>query len=174
MKKLLASVLLLSAATSLVCAQDNRASRPSPPDSATGKIGNATITINYNSPSVKGRKIGVDLAPYNKVWRAGANEPTTFQTDKNIQVGGKNLPAGKYSLFILPTETSWQFIFNSEIPRWGITRGGDASLDSTKNVLTVSAKPQKSATMNERLVYQVTKNGMVMKWDYLEVPVPIK
>ena len=173
MKKLLASVLVLFAATSLVCAQGNNPPA-SPPDSTTGKIGNATITINYGSPSIKGRKIGVELAPYGKVWRAGANKPTTFETDKNIKVGGKDLAAGKYSLFILPTETSWQFIFNSEVPRWGILRTGEASLDSTKNVLTVSAKPQKTTTMNERLVYQVTKNGMVMKWDYLEVPVTIK
>lgn len=172
MKKLLASVLGLFAATSLVCAQGNPPA--SPPDSSTGKIGNATITINYSSPSVKGRKIGVELAPYGKIWRAGANKPTTFETDKNIKVAGKDLPAGKYSLFILPSETSWQFIFNSDIPRWGILRTGEASLDSTKNVLTVSAKPQKTSTMNERLVYQVTKDGLVMKWDYLEVPVPIK
>lgn len=173
MKKVFASVVVLIAATSMACAQGNKASRPSPPDSTTGKIGSATVTVNYSSPSMKGRKL-TDLAPYNKVWRAGANEPTTFETDKNIKVEGKDLPAGKYSLFIRPTETSWQFIFNSDIPRWGITRGGDASLDSTKNVLTVSAKPQKTSTMNERLVYQVTKSGMVMKWDYLEVPLAIK
>ena len=174
MKKVLASVLVLFTATTLVCAQGNKFSRPSPPDSTTGKIGSATITVNYNSPSVKGRKLGVDLAPYNKVWRAGANEATTFETDKNIKVAGKDLPAGKYSLFIMPTEKEWQFIFNSQTGQWGIKRTGEANLDSTKNVLTVSAKTAKSASQNERLVYQVNKNGLVVKWDNVEVPLSIK
>ncbi|MBE7173232.1 MAG: DUF2911 domain-containing protein [Williamsia sp.] len=174
MKKVLASVLVLFTATSLVCAQGNKANRPSPPDSTTGKIGNATISVNYGSPSLKGRKLGTDLAPYNKIWRAGANEATIFQTDKNIKVEGKDLPAGKYSLFITPTENEWQFTFNSETGQWGIKRSGEANLDPAKNVLTVSAKTKKSASANERLVYQVTKSGLVVKWENTEVPLSIK
>lgn len=173
MKKVFASVLVLIAATSMACAQGNKASRPSPPDSTTGKIGSATVTVNYSSPSMKGRKL-TDLAPYSKVWRAGANEATTFETDKNIKVEGKDLPAGKYSLFIMPNENEWQFIFNSQIGQWGIKRGGDANLDSTKTVLMVSAKPKKSASMTERLVYQVNRNGLLMKWENVEVPLAIK
>jgi hypothetical protein len=98
-----ASVLLLFVGLS-ACAQGDKSSRPSPPATATGKVGGANITINYSSPSVKGRKIWGDLVPYGKVWRAGANEATTFETDKAITVEGKNLPAGKYSLFALPGE----------------------------------------------------------------------
>ena len=74
----------------------------SPAAVATGKINGATITINYSSPSVKGRVIWGDLVPYNKVWRAGANEATTFETDKELTIEGKKLPAGKYSF-----STAW-------------------------------------------------------------------
>jgi hypothetical protein len=56
----------------------------SPRDSISGKINGATITINYGSPSVKGRKIYGGLQPYGKMWRAGANEATKFTTDKDI------------------------------------------------------------------------------------------
>ena len=91
-------------------AQGDKSTRPSPPATATGKAGGATITIDYSSPSVKGRKIWGGLEPYNKIWRAGANEATIFTTDKAIKVEGKSLPAGKYSLFATPGEKTWTII----------------------------------------------------------------
>ena len=155
-------------------AQQDKASRPSPPLTATGKAGGATITINYSSPSVKGRKIFGDLVPYDKVWRAGANEATIFETDKDITVEGKKLPAGKYSLYAIPGESEWSFVFNSETGQWGVKRGGDTSKDAAKDVLTVKAKPAKSASTNEKLAYEVTSKGFVLRWDNTEVPVAIK
>ena len=148
--------------------------KASPAATATGKVGEANITINYSSPAVKGRKIWGELVPYDKVWRAGANQATTFETDKAIKIEGKELPAGKYSLFAQPSEKEWQFIFNSETGQWGVKRTGDANFDPAKNVLTVSVKPTASATMNERLTYEVSGKGFTLKWENLEVPVSIK
>ena len=148
--------------------------KASPAATASGKAGDATITINYSSPAVKGRKIWGELVPYNKAWRAGANQATIFETDKAVKIEGKDLPAGKYSLFAVPGEKEWQFIFNSETGQWGTKRTGEANFDSTKNVLTVSAKPTASSTMNERLTYEVGGKGFSLKWENLEVPVAVK
>ena len=87
MKRLISKVLVLALLgvifTSLVIAQDeDKSKRPSPPATATGKVTGATITIDYSSPAVKGRKIWGDLVPYDQVWRTGANEATIFETDK--------------------------------------------------------------------------------------------
>lgn len=87
----------------------------SPAATATGKIGAANVTINYSSPAVKGRKIFGELEPYGKVWRAGANEATIFETDHDIMVEGKKLPAGKYSFFATPGEKEWTVILNSQV-----------------------------------------------------------
>ena len=171
------SIFLTIAAMSLTAvtwAQGDKASRPSPPATATGKIGGATITVNYGSPSVKGRQIWGSLVPYDKAWRAGANEATTFETDKAITVEGKPLPAGKYSLFAIPGEKQWSIIFNSETGQWGVKSGGVANRDPAKDVLTVTTKPSKSASLNERLVYDVTGNGLVLRWENIEVPIAIK
>ena len=73
----------------------------SPAATATGKVNGATITIKYSSPSVRGRKIWGDLVPYGQVWRAGANEATSVETDKDITIEGKPLKKGKYSLFAM-------------------------------------------------------------------------
>ena len=175
--KLLNLSLLLAVSLTVftACAQGDKSQRASPPATATGKIGDATITINYSSPAVKGRKVWGELVPYGgKAWRAGANEATTFETDKAINVEGKELAAGKYSLFIVAGEKEWQFIFNSETGQWGIKKGGDANFDPAKTVLTVSAKPRASSAMNERLLYEITGKGFVLKWENLEVPVMVK
>src|ERR1043165_8960928 len=129
MKRLFVFVLAFFTMTAGSFAQGDKSKRPSPPDSTTGQIGGATITINYSSPAVKGRKIWGELVPYGKVWRAGANQATTFETDKAIKIEGKELPAGKYSLFAQPGENEWQLIFNSETGQWGIKRTGEANFD---------------------------------------------
>jgi hypothetical protein len=160
--------------SSMLLAQGDKSARPSPPATATGKIGDATITISYSSPAVKGRQIWGSLVPYDKVWRAGANEATIFETDKDIKVEGKALPAGKYSLYAIPGENEWTIIFNSATGQWGIKRTGETTREEAKDVLNVKVKPRKAPLMNERLVYEVTNKGFVLRWENLEVPVSIK
>jgi len=166
--------LAVMSMSAVIWAQGDKASRPSPPATATGKVNGANITINYSSPSVKGRQIFGSLVPYDKAWRAGANEATIFETDKAITIGGKSLPAGKYSLFAIPGEKEWTMIFNSETGQWGVKQGGIANRDPAKDVLSVKATPAKSANMNERLVYDVNDKGFVLRWENVEVPVTIK
>lgn len=160
--------------SSTIWAQADKSQRPSPPGTATGKVQAATVTINYSSPSVKGRKIWGDLVPYDKVWRAGANEATIFETDKDIKVEGKTLAAGKYSIYAIPGEKEWTIIFNSATGQWGINRDGSTTEDPAKDVLRVTVKPKKSASFNERLAYKVDNNGFALLWENLEIPVSIK
>jgi len=177
-KKFIAKGFMMALAIMLTAtvtwAQGDKASRPSPPQTASGKVGDANINIQYSSPSVKGRKIFGDLVPYDKVWRVGANEATIFETDKAVTIGGKQLPAGKYSLYATPGEKEWTFIFNSETGQWGIKRTGETSKDASKDVLSVKASAVKSPTMNEKLKYEVTSTGFKLSWDNTEVPVMIK
>lgn len=164
---LIPAFFLLFSVTSF--AQDDPATRPSPPATATGKVGTATITINYGSPSVKGRKIWGDLVPYDEVWRSGANEATTFETDKDLMVEGKMLPAGKYGFFTLPNEKEWVIIFNKVPDQWGAFK-----YDEKQDALRVNVKPRKSDHNTERLLYSVNDKGLVLQWENLEVPIAIK
>jgi hypothetical protein len=159
---------------SILWAQGDKASRPSPPATASGKVKDANITINYSSPSVKGRKIFGELEPYGKVWRAGANEATIFETDKDIKVEGKTLPAGKYSLYAIPGEKEWTIIFNKQTGQWGVKRGGVTSRDEAQDALMVTVKPKKTPQLVERLAYDVTDKGFALRWENTEVPVSIK
>lgn len=167
-------VMMLACMLTAVASHAQDKPKPSPAKTATGKAGAANITINYSAPSARGRKVFGELVPYDKVWRAGANEATIFETDKDIMVEGQKLPAGKYSLYALPGASEWSFIFNSETGQWGIKRGGETSKDASKDVLTVKAKPAKSPSMTETMAYEVTPAGFVLRWENTEVPVAIK
>lgn len=143
--------------------------RVSPPDSTMGMVKGATITIHYSSPSVKGRVIWGKLVPYDSVWRAGANEATTFETDKDIKVEGMSLPAGKYGFFLLPkSDGKWIAIFNTVPNQWGAFK-----YDQTKDQLRVEVKTRSLSDPVEALNYQITPKGFVLNWEKVSVPVAI-
>ena len=171
-KRMLVAFLAVFMVSTGLLAQD-KSSRPSPPATAKGMIGDATVTVDYSSPAVKGRKIWGDLIPYGKAWRAGANEATILETDKDLKIKGKTLPAGKYSLFATPGEKKWEIILNSETGQWGVKRGGEANRDPAKDVLKVMVKAKK-ADMHERLTYEVNKKGIALMWDKVSVQIPAK
>ncbi|MEO6252857.1 MAG: DUF2911 domain-containing protein [Ferruginibacter sp.] len=139
------------------CAQRDKSKRPSPPATVTQKIGQTTLTIHYSQPSVKGRTIGVDLEPLpDKVWRAGANETTVFEVDKDVLVEGKLLPKGKYGFFILQQGgRSWNLIFNKTWDQWG-TKYNEA--DDLFRVPVRGSKPEEFA---EKLTYKISADGIV-------------
>jgi hypothetical protein len=99
--------------------QQDKSKRPSPPGTADCTINGKKVTIEYSRPSLKGRKLGTDLAPYGKVWRTGANEATTLTTAIALDIGGAKVPAGTYTLYTLPSEGTWKLIINKQTGQWG-------------------------------------------------------
>ncbi|HEX2535142.1 MAG TPA: DUF2911 domain-containing protein [Chitinophagaceae bacterium] len=171
MKQVLSLRFLAFLAFSMIFAAACQAQNPpaSPKATATGKAGSANVSVAYSAPSVKGRKIWGELVPYGQVWRAGANEATTVTFDKDVTVEGQALPAGTYSFFTIPAEGEWTVIFNKEPKQWGAYK-----YDAAKDALRVKVKPVKSASFSEQLAYAVNNNGLVLRWENLEVPVAVK
>ena len=151
-------------------AQEDKSKRPSPPAEVSANVKGNDIVINYSRPSVKHRKIWGGLEPYDKVWRTGANEATTFEVSKDVKIEGKPLPAGKYSLFTIPGEKEWTIMFNTVLDQWGAY-----SYDSSKDALRVVVTPVESEEMTEMLTFYIAKNGRVtMKWEKLAVSFSVK
>ena len=152
-----------------VQAQEDKSKRPSPPATATATTGDLTITVDYSSPGVKGRKVLGKLIPNGKIWRLGANEATTIEINKAVLVEGKKLDAGKYSLFSIQDGGDWTFIFNTVANQWGAYR-----YDSKKDALRVTVTPGKSYEMVERMNFRVenTTDGaaeVILNWEFIEV-----
>jgi hypothetical protein len=150
-------------------AQIDYSQRVSPPAATRGMLDDATIIISYSQPSVKGRVIWGDLVPYGKVWRTGANEATTLETDKDILIGGKELTQGKYALFTIPGEKEWVVIINKEWDQWGSFK-----YDASKDVLRITAVPQQSPAFHEQLKFDISDQHIVLSWENLQLNIPLE
>lgn len=130
--------------------------RPSPADTvkATLKSG-VNVEIAYSQPSVKGRTIGTDIAPYGKWWRTGANEVTGITFSKDVKVEGKSLKAGKYALYTIPGEKDWVIIFNNGLKNWGTV------YKEEEDVLRVTVKTQKSPEFVEQFKFKIDPSGII-------------
>ena len=122
MKKTAIALLFVLTLCTLAAAQQDKSKRPSPPAQTECKFSDGkTITVDYSSPRMKGRKIFGGLVPYGEVWRTGANEATTFDTDEDLYAAkGTRIPAGKYTISTVPAQDKWTLIINKTTGEWGI------------------------------------------------------
>ena len=178
---ILSFFLILPSVTS---AQEKQV-RPSLKASVMQRLGvNTDITIVYSRPGVKGRKIWGGLVPYGMApgtkeskgnpfpWRAGANENTTIEFSKDVLVEGHELPAGKYGLFMIPSEKEWTIIFSKNDSAWG-----SFSYNQTEDALRITVTPVEAPHM-EWLMYGFddlagTSATAYLWWDNLKVPFKI-
>jgi Protein of unknown function (DUF2911) len=161
---LAAGGLTLGLMAALGSAQMDKASRPSPAAKASCALADAkTITVDYSSPRAKGRKIFGDLVPYGEVWRAGANEATTFVTTTDLMVGGSHVPAGSYTIFTIPNKDKWTLIVSKKTGEWGIPYPGEGS-DLARVDMKVSALP--SAVENFTIAFDKRAGGCTLRLEW--------
>ena len=153
--------------------QQDKSKRPSPPAQTQCDLGGGqTLTVDYSSPRAKGRKIFGGIVPYGEVWRAGANEATTLVTTADLKVGGKDVPAGKYTIFTVPEQGKWTLIISKKTGEWGIPYPGEGS-DFVRTEMSVSSVPENV----EDFTIALEKNGdgcrMHMTWEKTRASVEI-
>jgi hypothetical protein len=122
-----------------------------------------TITVNYSSPRMRGRKIFGDLVPFGEVWRAGADDATSLVPNTDVIVGGTNIPAGRYTMFTLPTQTKWTLIISKKIGEWGIPYPGE-QFDFAR--LEMKLGKLSSPLENFTISFDQTGTGCTMKLDW--------
>ena len=138
--------------------------RPSPAVSAACDLGGGkTIETNYSSPRMKGRKIYGDLVPFGQVWRAGANEATTFVTSSDVVVGGKTVPAGSYTIFTIPAADKWTLIINKKTGEWGIPYKYESD-ELARVDMKVSKLPASVETFT--IAYDRSGGGCTLRMDW--------
>ncbi|WP_103865589.1 DUF2911 domain-containing protein [Aquimarina sp. I32.4] len=150
----------------------------SPEETITHTAKGTDFTVFYNRPYKKGRVIFGDLVPFDQVWRTGANEATTFTTNKDIQVDGTILKSGTYTLWTIPNPKSWKVIFNSKKYDWGVHMNGTAKREAEFDVLTVEVPAHPLLNIVEQFsIYFEDMNEfttMYIAWDRTVIAVPIK
>ncbi len=169
----LASVALLAVASTALIAQmggapmgggQPPAAMPSPPATANVSVAGGTITIKYNSPQMRGRKIMGALVPYGKVWRTGANPATTLITSVPLKFGALLVPAGTHTLYSLPSEDAWQLILNNQTGQWGLTYNQSMDLGRIPMQARPMAAPQEGMGLSFENT-TATSTELHMRWE---------
>jgi hypothetical protein len=171
--------VLLSTAAALVLAAAPLAAQfeapaPSPKAGVTQRVGVTDFSVSYSRPGVKGRVIWGGLVPYDKPWRTGANRATTLTFSDEIEIEGKKLAAGTYSIVTIPGKESWTVAFNRDLDLWFKTEY-DERKDALRVAVTPVAFPESVETFT--IVFRnVTSDGAELSfvWEKLRVPVRIK
>lgn len=150
----------------------------SPEATVTYQQGDLELEVFYNRPYKKDREIFGGLVPYQEVWRTGANEATTFRTNRDLLVDGSLLPAGIYTLWTIPMEESWKVIFNSEMYPWGITLDKVPSRLPEYDVLVIEVPVNRLNNTVEQFTIRFEEFHdfihMILAWDRTAVSVPMK
>ena len=174
-RKFLAAATLILASVGIVYSHEglksapiqatDKSKRPSPAAHAEYQFGDGkTVIVDYSSPRMKGRTIfGGAVVPYGQIWRAGANEATTFVTNTDLTVGGKAVPAGSYTIFVIPNKDKWTLIIQKKTAEWGVPYPGEASelLRTDMKVSTLS-----SPLENFTIGFDKTASGCTMHMDW--------
>lgn len=156
-------------------AQEALKPRPSPLELVTFKYEDTYVKVTYSRPHKKGREVFASqgLAPYNEVWRTGANEATEITVTKAIKLDGHKLEAGTYSLFTIPKENNWTIILNSELGQWGAYK-----YNKEHDVLRFDVPVKKLDVAYEPFTIEFEQGQknvhMLMMWDKTQVAIPIE
>jgi len=167
------AALTIAAAPSPAHTPDLNLPRVSQKAEVMQTVGLTDITITYCRPGVKGRPIWGALVPYDKVWRTGANEATTFEVSTDCTVNGQPLPAGTYSLHTIPSTGDWTVIFNRVAKQWGSFAYSD-----TADALRLKVRPE-AHEFTEWMSFSfpevdVDKATIALDWEKLRVPFEVE
>ena len=177
--KILASVLTIAASVVLLPAglaqmSPGAAKKPplSPPAKASVELGGKQVTIDYSAPSMRGRKIFGGLLPYDHWWRTGANPATALKTAVDLKIGTATVPAGTYTLYTIPSETTWKLIINKQTGQWG------TKYDQSQDLARVDMKKETMSPPQEVMSitlepFEGKTSSLHVRWETTDVSVPV-
>ncbi len=170
-KIIFAFILIISSQISFSQTQDT--TRGSIPSVVETSFGRARIRISYYSPAVRARVIWGGLVPYDQVWVTGAHSATAIEFGVNVSINGKEIKAGKYALFTIPSKNEWTIIINRNFEQH---LADDYS--EKEDVVRIEVPPQESPP-KERLKYYIlqvdeTNAEVIIAWEKIKISFPVK
>jgi len=163
--------LLFTAFAILIAATGNRKvtqNKQSPPADTSMKVGGQDVTIEYNAPSARGRKVEGGLIPYGEVWRLGADSATTLTTNTDLKIGSLAVPKGVYTLYIAASDGAWKLVVNKQKGQWGTEYNEPQDLGRVPLKLTKLSSPVETLKIT-------LANGMLdIEWGSTKASVSVK
>jgi DUF2911 family protein len=155
--------------------------RSSPLVSLSFEVGEARVKLCYGQPAARGRRmLGGSRVPYGRLWRTGANEPTTLITTASIEVAGITVPPGRTALYTIPGPESWELILTSATSQWGIESEYTPAVRSRE--LGRAILPSARGEQVERLTWSSESElrgdsdltELVLAWETTRLRIPLR
>jgi hypothetical protein len=144
----------------------------SPPQTVRASLGGSPVVLVYSSPRLRGRKVLGNVVPYDKVWRTGANSASILALDKDIEIGGKVVPASTYSIWTLPSRDGVQLIVNQQRGQWGTEYHPEQDLVRVPMTVSTVAVPREDFSMS---IDGSGRAGVLkIEWDTFVWSVPVQ
>ncbi|MGD0744831.1 MAG: DUF2911 domain-containing protein [Verrucomicrobiota bacterium] len=178
MKKLISTLVITAVALASALPVMAQQRRVSPHETISAVIDGNRVTITYGRPyttrpgTTEARKIWGGLVPYGKVWRTGADEATVLITQKPVVMGETTIPAGAYTLFMLPQEDGTaKLIINKQLGQWGL------QYEEKQDLARVDLKKEALEKPVDQFTMAVEKNAsgggvLKMMWENTQFSVP--
>jgi hypothetical protein len=134
------------------------------------RVANTEITVTYSRPVARGRALFGALVPYDQVWNPGADQATAIATTREVQIEGRPLPAGKYSLWAIPRGETWTMIFSKAADVYHTPYPGEA-----QDALRIDVRPERGPHMEALSSYFPVVEGKdaVLRLHWGEVMAPL-
>jgi hypothetical protein len=142
----------------------------SPPDSVRASVGGAALSVRYSRPATRGRVIFGNVVPWNQVWRTGANQATVLETSADLSVAGTTVPAGKYSLWTIPSTAGWKLIVNRNTGQWGTDY--DAQYDLARLDMKVEPLSQPVEQFTIAIEPKGKRGVLTLEWEKTRASIP--
>ncbi|NOS93188.1 MAG: DUF2911 domain-containing protein [Cyclobacteriaceae bacterium] len=144
------------------------------PKEVHAQIGEAHMMIHYHAPAVRGRVIWGGLIPYGDVWVTGAHSATNWEFNKDMVIGNKTIPAGKYAIFTIPGKEKWTVIINKN---W--EQHLTDEYDKIDDLVRVEVMPKNLTVTQERLSYEISKESdnkglLSISWEKIKLTIPFE
>lgn len=153
--------------------------RPSPMAALGFRLGDARVKLCYGRPAARGRTmLGGKHVPFGRLWRTGANEPTTIIATTALEIAGIRVPAGRASLYTVPGPESWEVILNRSTSQWGIESEYGEAVRAAEIGRTIVPSVHDSAHV-ERLRLEFERasaeaGDLLIAWESTRVRIPIQ
>ncbi len=147
--------------------------RSSPIGTTSVIVDGAHVKICYGRPAARGRTmLGGSNVPFGRLWRTGANEPTTLISPIGLVIAGVTVPSGRTALYTIPGPESWEIILNASTSQWGIE--SEYSEEVRARELGRAIVPsERSDSFVERLTFTPDSAGVVLEWERIRVRISI-
>jgi hypothetical protein len=151
--------------------------RVSPLRSTVVRFSSGRAKLCYGAPSLRGRRmLGGEAAPFGRLWRTGANEPTTLHLDRPVALGELFLAPGSWSIYTVPGAESWEVVVNHATRQWGLE--SEYAAVAAREVGRFRLPAETLAEPVETLRFRAEPEGgdrfrLVLEWQTTRVAIPI-